>query len=56
MVVAIGTSTLINIVLNILLIPYYGITASPVIMLVTAMLYTGFLSFLLVTGRKKLLE
>ena len=56
MLVAIGACALINIVLNLVIIPYYGIVASPVIMLGTAMLYTGFLSLLLVTGRKRLLE
>jgi O-antigen/teichoic acid export membrane protein len=56
MLVAIGICALINILLNILLVPHFGITASSVIMLGTAMLYTGFLSLLFLSRRKNLLE
>ncbi|MCK9203142.1 MAG: lipopolysaccharide biosynthesis protein [Bacteroidales bacterium] len=51
--IAIAACALMNILLNLFLVPRYGIVASSVIMLVTSVVYGGYLFFLSCLGRKK---
>ncbi|MEI7981744.1 MAG: hypothetical protein WCI71_08810, partial [Bacteroidota bacterium] len=56
MLTAIAVCAILNIVLNVAIVPKHGIISSSLIMLATSLLYAGFIFVLSVLGRKKLTE
>jgi O-antigen/teichoic acid export membrane protein len=56
LLIAIAVCTLLNILLNLLLVPRYGMEASPAIMFLTSLLYLSFLFLMAFLGSKKIAE